>query len=256
MMPRFVFSEHLQSALMVARGVVEPTEAEVRILPFLRSHRELVQGKTVLDIGTGTGVIGLYAATLGAKKVVATDINPEAISCADLNARGLKLDGVFETRLVPTTNITAYSAIAPDEVFDAIVSNPPFSIDLEREVNDINFDRGDLGFSLIRGLRSHLHTQGTAILFYGSLFYHQVLVKFARYSRYDVEQEDPEAISPWERDVIFNSYLDRLLPSQGIMPGTFRFDWREEREKHQDALTRHFNDRSCKGLILIRKREF
>jgi ribosomal protein L11 methyltransferase len=33
-------------------------------------------GKTVLDIGTGTGILALYAAQLGAREVVALDIDP------------------------------------------------------------------------------------------------------------------------------------------------------------------------------------
>lgn len=40
---------------------------------FLGRHRYLVAGKRVLDLGAGTGVVGLAAAQCGAKDVVLTD---------------------------------------------------------------------------------------------------------------------------------------------------------------------------------------
>jgi ribosomal protein L11 methyltransferase len=41
--------------------------------------------ETVLDLGTGTGVLALAAAHLGAKKILAVDLNPLAVSTAQKN---------------------------------------------------------------------------------------------------------------------------------------------------------------------------
>ncbi|KAI4453664.1 s-adenosylmethionine synthetase [Holotrichia oblita] len=41
--------------------------------------------KTVIDLGCGSGILGISAAVLGAKKVLLTDIDPYAIKCAGEN---------------------------------------------------------------------------------------------------------------------------------------------------------------------------
>jgi SAM-dependent methyltransferase len=246
-------SEHFDQRLLVLRGVLAPDEAEVRVLPYMREHPGLFKDKVVLDIGTGSGVLGLYAARLGARKVVATDIDRYALHCAKLNAERMNVNHVFETRLVPLSDLSAFSVIREDEVFDTIISNPPFTLDLEAESNSIYVDTGDLGFSIVRGLERHLAPDGVAVLFYGSLFYHRVMVEFARYTGYEVEQEDPNTMTPWERDILFNSYLRRLLIRENVDPDAFRFDWQKEREKHEETLRIHMNERSYKGLMMIRK---
>jgi ribosomal protein L11 methyltransferase len=44
-----------------------------------------VPGPRVLDVGTGTGILGIAAAVLGAERVVACDIDPEACAAAARN---------------------------------------------------------------------------------------------------------------------------------------------------------------------------
>ncbi|MBR9703265.1 methyltransferase domain-containing protein, partial [Candidatus Woesearchaeota archaeon] len=39
--------------------------------------------KFVLDLGTGSGIQALAASESGAKKVLAVDINPEAVACVN-----------------------------------------------------------------------------------------------------------------------------------------------------------------------------
>ncbi len=52
----------------------------------LRLMASIVKGKTVLDIGSGSGVLSLAAAALGATEVRGIDIDPEAVAHARENA--------------------------------------------------------------------------------------------------------------------------------------------------------------------------
>ncbi len=44
-------------------------------------------GKTVVEVGAGSGILSLSAARAGAKSVMALDINPAAVDATNLNAR-------------------------------------------------------------------------------------------------------------------------------------------------------------------------
>lgn len=73
----------------------------------------------VIDVGTGSGILGLVSAKLGAKNVIMTDIDPVAIESASRNARlnGVEkickasltnlLDGVVGSGDIVVANITA-----------------------------------------------------------------------------------------------------------------------------------------------------
>ena len=186
-------SFHLGGELVLTPVTFGPIEAESLVLPLMKENKELFNGKTVLEIGTGSGIISIYAAQLGAKKVVATDISRDAIRTAARNAARFEVASVVETRLVPRSDMSAYSVIRAHETFDIIISNPPYSLKLDAPTNNAVIDRGDLGFSIVKGLRSHLRPDGVAILLYNSLFYHLAMVKFARYSR----AADPQKSRHW-----------------------------------------------------------
>ena len=52
----------------------------------LEIHAPRVQGARVLDVGTGSGILALVALALGAERVRATDIDPDAVEVALENA--------------------------------------------------------------------------------------------------------------------------------------------------------------------------
>lgn len=221
-------SAFLEEGILVVPGVFDPGEAEEYVLPLMRENPGLFRGRRVLEIGTGSGAIALYAARLGAAEVVATDIDPLALECAEENARRMGLEEALETRLVPREDLSAYAVVEPGERFDVIVSNPPYSLDLEAEENTYAVDTGDLGLSIVQGLREHLAPDGTALLLYNSLFYHMVMVEFARREGYAVRNHAPSMLTVWETQALFNSYMERLLRSQGVDPDGMRFDHRED----------------------------
>jgi predicted RNA methylase len=180
--------------------------------------------------------VSLNAARLGASKVVSTDISPEAVAAARNNAEAMGFDDVMEVRLVPEDDISAFSALRSDEQFDIIISNPPYALDLDAPANTAVVDRGDLGFSIVRGLDQHLAADGSAILFYGSAFYHDVMAKFARHSGFNVRNHVSVGLFPWEAETLFNSYLKRLLEVEGMDTNTFSFNYKTDQSLRNDFL--------------------
>lgn len=60
----------------------------------LLDHAELVAGRAVLDLGTGSGLTAIAAAKAGAARVLAADIDVVALAAVSLNARanGCEID--------------------------------------------------------------------------------------------------------------------------------------------------------------------
>lgn len=73
------------------------------------------EGKTVLDVGTGTGILGILAAKLGAKSVFGTDIEPGAYENAIENIQRNGIDN-FNVALGDID-------VVPKEKYDVIIAN-------------------------------------------------------------------------------------------------------------------------------------
>jgi len=124
------------------RLVVHPTVFHPRY--FLSSERfaEFINrldlsGKQVIDVGTGSGVLALAAARAGAGNVIATDINPNAALTAAENAcangMGDRVDALCCNLL---------SALAPQPLFDVILSSPPKHAGKPRDLADRGWHAG------------------------------------------------------------------------------------------------------------------
>jgi predicted RNA methylase len=217
-------------------------EADRDVLPFMSAHRDLFEGKRVMEIGTGSGVISLYAAKLGAAAVVATDINPEAVACARFNAKKLGYDDVMEVRLVSEDDSMAFAVIEDDERFDLIISNPPYALVLDDAVRegiegtvpgfvhtDIEVaEGGDLGFSIIDGLDKHLNPGGVAALLYQSMFYQQVMVQYAQKRGFDVKHHLAYWLAPSEMESLFDAYTAQFLKYKKLPKDFITFDHKED----------------------------
>jgi release factor glutamine methyltransferase len=147
----------------------EPQDT-ISLRGLIRETR-LVHGKTVLEIGTGSGLVALCCLQAGADRVVATDINPAAVACARFNARRLERPERFEVRQVSESDSGAFAVIRPGERFDLIISNPPWEDEAPKTIGEYAlYDRRfALMKSLVAGLRQHLAPGGKALLAYGSV---------------------------------------------------------------------------------------
>ncbi len=86
---------------------------------FLR-HLPRMEGRDVLDFGSGCGTLAIAAASLGARSVVACDVAAEALSLVRRNALANNISNV-ETALVDTGN--ELSGLG-ERSFDIILCNP------------------------------------------------------------------------------------------------------------------------------------
>ncbi len=88
-------------------------ETTALCLSFLDGY--LLEDKMVLDMGTGSGILAIAAIKLGAKSVVATDIDPQAIFATKQNAKNNQIDEEkLDVHLV---------AEKPLQSFDLILAN-------------------------------------------------------------------------------------------------------------------------------------
>jgi len=105
----------------VSREVLIPRpETECLIEEVLRFYRPPGEGLRVLDIGTGSGAIGVVLAReLPAARVAATDISPGALAVARRNALSHGVAGRMEF-----FQGDLFAALSGD--LDIICSNPPY----------------------------------------------------------------------------------------------------------------------------------
>ncbi|UQX09434.1 HemK2/MTQ2 family protein methyltransferase [Candidatus Mycobacterium methanotrophicum] len=97
---------------------VYPPQHDSQLLIDTLEKSELVAGRRVLDLCTGSGVVAIAAAELGAASVTAFDICPHAVHCS----RGNAVHAGVEVNVHVGSSPGALD-YAP---FDVIVSNPPY----------------------------------------------------------------------------------------------------------------------------------
>lgn len=101
-------------------------------------------GETFLEIGSGTGTLSILAALRGAKRVVALDINPHAVTNTAKNA---KLHGVLGKVDARVSDV--FSAIKSGEKFDVIFWNIPDSHAERQSLTLIEQATYDPGYRLL-----------------------------------------------------------------------------------------------------------
>ncbi|MAF10661.1 hypothetical protein CMK11_09430 [Candidatus Poribacteria bacterium] len=151
--------EPIGSSLAIRPHVYVPTDQSVPAM-YVR-YAALIDGRDVLDMGTGTGVLAVLAAKLGARSVVATDISPEAVANARENVERAGLQDVVQVRdAAPLFDAT------PGEAFDVVMFNVPW-LDGEPQTR-YDVARYDPGFrtlgAFLDGCPARLRPGGVALV--------------------------------------------------------------------------------------------
>ena len=107
-----------------------------------------IVGKTVLDLGCGTGRLALGAAFLGARQAVGVDIDKTAIKVA--------CESSGETGLKPKAQWIAADISAIRGRFDTVLQNPPFGVQkrgTDRKFLQKALDSGKVIYSLHKNVK-------------------------------------------------------------------------------------------------------
>ncbi len=99
----------LDPGLAFGTGLHPTTRLALQLL-----EEALQPGMRVLDVGTGSGILAIAAALLGARHVVATDIDPQAVTAARKNVLENQVEEHVEVR---------EGSFPTDETFDLVIVN-------------------------------------------------------------------------------------------------------------------------------------
>ena len=96
---------------------------------ILAAQLEIQSGSSVLDIGCGSGPLGIIASMLsGGAPLVMVDSDVEAVRSAQKSAEAA---GIGDFRALPSD----IAGAVLDEKFDAVVTNPPFHVGKQTELS-------------------------------------------------------------------------------------------------------------------------
>lgn len=126
--------------------------------------KKYAKDKSVLDMGTGSGIQALAAKSAGAKSIIVSDINIEAVTQAKKQFKRYKIR-VIHSNLFEKVN----------GKFDLIIFNPPYLPEDKREDKDsaLSTTGGKKGDEIIvnflKKATRHLNNNGIILLLISSL---------------------------------------------------------------------------------------
>ena len=143
--------------IIVYKGVLQPG---IDSIPLVESYT-INKGDSVLDVCTGSGQLAVISAYKGAERIVALDINPEAVRTARENAARHGFSGTINVRLSDM-----FDALSPNEQFDVITGNLPFQKKEAHDFVDAAFWDTDLRGhqKFFGGVNEHLKQNGRVYL--------------------------------------------------------------------------------------------
>ena len=105
---------HIDPGTAFGTGMHETTQLVIRQLKKYVTH-----GAEILDVGTGSGILGITALKLGAGHVVGTDLDPCAVSAVQDNKEANQIE---------------------DDTFDMMIGNIIDDVEVQNEVGYERYD--------------------------------------------------------------------------------------------------------------------
>jgi release factor glutamine methyltransferase len=186
--------------------VYDPAEDSFLLLETLHTD----SNDTVLELGTGCGLIALDCARRGSH-VVCTDINPFAVQ---LTRRNIKRNQPLLRGSIEIRQGNLFSVLHEKELFNVIVFNPPYLPTKKQEKIggwfDIATDGGRNGLRVTRrflqDFEKHLFNNGRAYFIFSSLSNRSALERYLKNKRlpscivarrmFDGEELDVYCVTP------------------------------------------------------------
>lgn len=142
---------------------------------LLCSVLQVSKNDEVLDLCTGTGIVALKAAQMGAKRVIGVDLNPDAIANANINKDKLHLQNI---------EFAEGSLFDPVEgqKFDVITINPPYTDMKTTNKTEIAFwdEDNKVTRKFFKKFRNYLKPSGTVYFAWADFGSLELLNKLAR----------------------------------------------------------------------------
>lgn len=151
----------LLKGFSVNKGVFCPFLSSARYhARYLFYHTDLFYDKTVIDMGSGTGIFGIVMARNGAKKVIASDVSPLACQNTLSNVQKFNLE-----EKIQVIQGDLFENI--DEMADLIVWNIPFFPGFPPEGDTISASMmmpPDLFKKFLQESKSYLKPEGALVV--------------------------------------------------------------------------------------------
>ena len=212
---RWVTVPDLPKDLAILDSVFWEPDDTLSLRELLRGS-DLVKDKSVLEIGTGSGLVSLCCLQAGAASVVATDINPSAIRNANFNATEFQFSDRLECRLVPRRDPGAWTVVSENERFDVIISNPPWEDQKPTTVAEFALYDPEFALlkSLLQGARAHLKPKGKMLLAYGCVTAIRKIQEVAATENLDCKLLDDRSLDELPEVFLPGMLIEITIPSE------------------------------------------
>jgi release factor glutamine methyltransferase len=144
--------------ISVTPGVFHPGFFTSTKMLWRQIGKLAIQGKSLLELGAGSGLISVSAAKQGAR-VTATDINPAAIRCLEIN----RLQNEVELNIIRSDLFRNI----PRQSFDIIAINPPYYKKTPQSMADYAWfcgENGEYFEQLFNDLGDYIHGNSTVLM--------------------------------------------------------------------------------------------
>lgn len=178
----------LGEEILVYPGVMSPKYDWTSA--FISKNLPEMEDSDVLEVGSGSGVLSIFAMLRGAKSVLALDVNPTAVKNTNENfaRHNLRPENFY------ALESDLFSAVPGESKFDFVIFNAPFhgneaADDLEKSISDFRYGLSERFF---KEVPKYLKEGGKILYAFGSMGDLSLVKGFWEDSGFKVENVDED----------------------------------------------------------------